>query len=375
MADFFTQLSRRALGHEPVLQPRSQIYEGDVAGAAFAGESTDAGAPANAVRPPGAIVPGAEQRMVDAGREPQHPEKAISGEESSPPFSESRESVAGVVAEDSRPPLPSLSDKRSDATLLPSLQVPTQSSEEDASGFNQKLPDSFERSDETLKVEREEVSGHLESELHEAHTTKEKSQSEKRTVLPRLVQPLVATAIRDEDSPASAVSGNMEGAELRVESAPQAPGPERRDVLYRADLQEPPSSVDRPQFFSATERESDKEVPGMPVDTSQPNDDARAVPRRLVPQPQLLTTAVPQAENKLVRPDPALPFMPQIPQREIEREVPSRTINVTIGRIEVRATPEPRRVEYAQPPKREKAKAPSGLSLVEYLKRYNEKNG
>ncbi len=53
----------------------------------------------------------------------------------------------------------------------------------------------------------------------------------------------------------------------------------------------------------------------------------------------------------------------------------TRTINVTIGRVEVRATPEPRKVEYAPQPKRENQNGPSNMSLDDYLKRYNERNG
>ena len=46
----------------------------------------------------------------------------------------------------------------------------------------------------------------------------------------------------------------------------------------------------------------------------------------------------------------------------VHREAPAPTIQVTIGRIEVRATP------AAKAPVRERPAAPSALSLEEYLR-------
>lgn len=88
------------------------------------------------------------------------------------------------------------------------------------------------------------------------------------------------------------------------------------------------------------------------------------VPRRVNPESSV------QGEKSQVNSSP----LSRTP--EVQAPVQStRTINVTIGRVDVRATPEPRKVEYAPQPKRENQNGPSNMSLDDYLKRYNERNG
>lgn len=384
MADFFTQLSRRALGRETVLQPRSQIYGGDAVGTAFMEGAGDGAGQAERMSGSDVVhVAGhrGEQGPLAAERGTGVPESSIAPEVASLPSHETGEAGQN----DHHLSTPTFTEGRTDGadpTLLPPRPERMGVSIENAFGPEAKEAQPFEGRDQTTRAEQKDGADRSASEpgVLKRKEDDRRGSSEPVTSLPRLVQPTLKNTMWSTRESASAIleTSAQERGAFATDSVAQRSDHVARTGERRAEGQTQTSQTAQPQFtlvneFSTLEK-SGPDAPGEIVSGGE----RTALVRRQGPESRRLVHGnrfVPQQNPVVLQPNPAMLTVPKVTGSDSERQASSRTINVTIGRIEVRATPEPRRVEYAQPPKREKAKAPSGLSLVEYLKRYNEKNG